>query len=78
MAILFFMMVLTLSKIHQVRLQEGRFAPFEILNGDKAFTKKPPKTKGTTRFIVWDDKDMLVPIPAFDGKVKIKKLVVSK
>ena len=74
MAILFSMMVLTLSKIHQVMLQEGRFAPFGI-KGDQAFTKKPPNAEGTTRFITWD---MLKPIPAFDRKEKIKKLVVSK
>ena len=63
MAILFFMVVLTLSKIHQVMLQEGRFAPFGTGEYDKAFTKESPESK---------------PIPAFDPEKKIKKLVVSK
>ena len=75
MAILFFMVVLTLSKIHQVMLQEGRFAPFGTGEYDKAFTKESPESKGTTRFIEWD---MPEPIPAFDPEKKIKKLVVSK
>ena len=69
------MIVFALSRNHQVMSQEGRFAPFGTTNDDKAFTEKPPVTDGTTRYIAWD---MLMPIPAFGLKEKIKRLVVSK
>ena len=74
MAILFFMVVLTLSKIRQVMLQEGRFAPFGTGENDKAFTKESPESKGTTRYIEWD---MTEPIPGFDPKKKIKSKCLS-
>lgn len=75
MVIPFYMIVFALSRNHQVMSQEGRFAPFGTTNDDKAFTEKPPVTDGTTRYIAWD---MLMPIPAFGLKEKIKRLVVSK
>ena len=74
MVFIFYMMVLLWSNIYLVTSQEGRFGLFGP-DTDNSFTKNTPKTKETARSIVWSN---LKPIPAFDQKKKIERLVVSK
>ena len=74
MVFLLYMMVLTWSNMYQVMSQEGRFGLYGP-KIDESFTKKSPKTKGASRYIVWNN---LTAIPAFDQKNKTDKLVVSK
>lgn len=74
MVFIFYMMVLLWSNIYLVMPQEGRFGLFGP-KIDESFTKNTQATTETARFISWD---ILEPIPAFDQKKKIERLVVSK